>query len=103
MKEDLKLKGNDLNLLTTYWTIGYIIGQFPSQMAMTKIRPSLWLPAMEIIWSILTICVAGAKNLNTVYAYIPLHLPFPSAHQSNQHPDSASSSASSKPPPTPEL
>ncbi|KAF4635686.1 hypothetical protein G7Y89_g2417 [Cudoniella acicularis] len=70
MKEDLKLTGNDLNLLTTYWIIGYIIGQFPSQTAMSKIRPSIWLPAMEIIWSILTICVAGTKNIETVYALV---------------------------------
>ncbi|CAG8971592.1 hypothetical protein HYALB_00007984 [Hymenoscyphus albidus] len=41
MREGLNLKGNDLNLLTTYWTIGYIIGQFPSQMIMTKIPPSI--------------------------------------------------------------
>lgn len=67
MREDLKLKGNDLNLLTTYWTIGYIIGQFPSQMIMTKIRPSIWLPTMELAWSVFTIAVAGAKDVKTVY------------------------------------
>lgn len=70
MKEDLRLTGNDLNLLTTYWTIGYILGQFPSQMAMTRVRPSIWLPTMEIIWSLLTICVAGAKNKETVFACV---------------------------------
>lgn len=68
MKEDLKMHGNDLNYLTTYWTIGYIIGQFPSQMVMTKVPPSIWLPACEILWSVFTIGIAGAKNLETVYA-----------------------------------
>lgn len=67
MKEDLGLGGNDLNYLTTYWNIGYIIGQLPSQYIMTKIRPSIWLPTLEIIWSILVMGMAGAKNVQTVY------------------------------------
>ncbi|EED17340.1 pantothenate transporter, putative [Talaromyces stipitatus ATCC 10500] len=67
MKEDLKLKGNDLNYLTTYWTIGYIIGNLPSQVILTKVRPSIWLPTLEIIWSILVIGMAGAKNVTTIY------------------------------------
>lgn len=69
MKEGLDLKGNDLNLLSTYWTIGYILGQFPSQMIMTKIPPSIWLPTCEIIWSVFTIAVAGAKNKETLFAF----------------------------------
>ena len=67
MKKDLNLQGNDLNLLTTYWTIGYIIGQIPSQL-MTKIRPSIWLPTLELAWSFLVMGMAGAKNVETVYA-----------------------------------
>ncbi len=66
MKEELHLVNNDLNLLTTYWTVGYILGQFPSQMVMTKVRPSILLPTCEVIWSVLTISVAGAKNAQTV-------------------------------------
>ncbi len=29
MKEDLGLYGNELNYLTTSWTVGYVIGQIP--------------------------------------------------------------------------
>jgi ACS family pantothenate transporter-like MFS transporter len=68
MKDDLNLSGNDLNFLTTYWTIGYIIGQLPSQLIMTKIRPSIWLPSMELAWGFLVMGMAGAKNVNTLYA-----------------------------------
>ncbi|KAL1636281.1 hypothetical protein SLS56_001261 [Neofusicoccum ribis] len=67
MKEDLNLSGNDLNYLTTYWNIGYILGQLPSQLVMTKVRPSIWLPTLEIIWSVLVMGMAGAKNVETVY------------------------------------
>ncbi|KAK7754494.1 hypothetical protein SLS62_003514 [Diatrype stigma] len=68
MKEDLGMTGNDLNLLTTFWNVGYIIGQLPSQLVLTKIRPSIWLPTLEGLWSILVIGMAGAKNIETLYA-----------------------------------
>ena len=43
-QEDLQMFGNELNYVTTLWTVGYIIGQVPSNIALTKIRPSIWLP-----------------------------------------------------------
>ncbi|KAH9884347.1 pantothenate transporter liz1 [Xylariomycetidae sp. FL2044] len=67
MKEDLVMSGNQLNLLTTYWNIGYIIGQIPSQLVLTKVRPSIWLPSLEICWSVIVIGMAGTKNVTTLY------------------------------------
>lgn len=29
MKEDLGLNGNELNYITTAWTVGYVIGEIP--------------------------------------------------------------------------
>ncbi|CAJ2505846.1 Uu.00g132400.m01.CDS01 [Anthostomella pinea] len=68
MKEDLVMAGNDLNLLTTFWTVGYIVGQVPSQLMLTKVRPSIWLPSLEIAWSLFVIGMAGAKNTSTLCA-----------------------------------
>ena len=44
MKEDLDMSGNDLNYLQVFWTVGYIVGQLPSQIIITKIRPSVGCP-----------------------------------------------------------
>ncbi|KAG7443274.1 MFS general substrate transporter, partial [Guyanagaster necrorhizus] len=60
--------GNQLNFITTSWTVGYVIGQIPSNLLMTRIRPSIWIPAMEVIWSILTTVLASSKNFNQVCA-----------------------------------
>ncbi|KAI0253642.1 MFS general substrate transporter [Lactifluus subvellereus] len=68
MKEDLGLHDNQLNYITTSWTVGYIIGQIPSNMLITRIRPSLWIPTMELIWSCLTLCLAVSKNFSTLCA-----------------------------------
>ncbi|KAF8850798.1 MFS general substrate transporter [Acephala macrosclerotiorum] len=68
MKEDLKLYGNQRNYLTTYFNIGIIIGTVPCQMIQLKyIRPSILIPTCEILWSILVMAEAGAKNVETLY------------------------------------
>ncbi|KAH8680785.1 pantothenate transporter liz1 [Xylariales sp. PMI_506] len=67
MKEDLSMYGNELNWMTTFWTIGYIIGTLPSQFIQMRIRPSRWLPALEIIWGALVMCMAAAPNTKTIY------------------------------------
>lgn len=68
MKEDLNLVGNDLNYITTAWTCGYVIGQIPSNMLITRVRPSIWIPAMELIWSAFTMILATTKNFSSVVA-----------------------------------
>ncbi|EMR72596.1 putative major facilitator superfamily transporter protein [Eutypa lata UCREL1] len=67
MKEDLGMSGQDYNLLQTMFTAGYCIGNLPSQLIMTRIRPSIWLPALELIWGFLVMGMAGAKSVKTLY------------------------------------
>ncbi|EMD31479.1 hypothetical protein CERSUDRAFT_119703 [Gelatoporia subvermispora B] len=66
MQEDLGLHGNQLNYITTAWTVGYVIGQIPSNMLITRIRPSIWIPAMEVIWSVLTMVLATANSFEAL-------------------------------------
>ncbi|KAI0384162.1 MFS general substrate transporter [Hypomontagnella monticulosa] len=66
MKEDLRMNGNEINLVDTAWTVGYVVGQIPSQIILTKIRPSIWVPACELLWTVLTFCLAAAKTSNHV-------------------------------------
>ncbi|KAF2158613.1 hypothetical protein M409DRAFT_71553 [Zasmidium cellare ATCC 36951] len=69
MQEDLQLYGNERNWLTTYFNIGIIIGTVPSQMIQLKfLRPSIWIPACEVVWTSLVMCMAAAKNVETLYA-----------------------------------
>ncbi|KAI0955576.1 hypothetical protein AcV7_006203 [Taiwanofungus camphoratus] len=68
MQEDLGLHGNQLNYITTAWTCGYVIGQIPSNLLLTRIRPSLWIPLMEIIWSALTMTLAASKSYRDLIA-----------------------------------
>lgn len=59
---------NEINLIDTAWTVGYVVGQIPSQIILTKVRPSIWVPSCELVWTMLTFCLAAAKTSNHVIA-----------------------------------
>ncbi|KAI1871597.1 uncharacterized protein JN550_004591 [Neoarthrinium moseri] len=67
MKEDLGLYGNQLNYMITCWTVGYVIGEIPSNMLLTRIRPSIWIPACEITWSVMTILLSKCTSATQIY------------------------------------
>lgn len=45
-----------------------VIGQLPSQFILTKVRPSVWIPSCELVWTILTVTLAAATTSNQVIA-----------------------------------
>lgn len=67
MKEDLGLYGNELNYFTTWFSVSYCIMLIPSQVIMTWVRPSWWLPGLEIAWGIVTGLIALCHNAKQVY------------------------------------
>ncbi|KAJ9409616.1 hypothetical protein DTO045G8_2542 [Paecilomyces variotii] len=67
MKEDLGLYGNQLNYMQTTWTIGYVIGEIPSNIFLTRVKPRYWIPAMEVIWSILTFSQSRCNSAHQFY------------------------------------
>ena len=73
MKEDYGFKKNEYNLASaTMFNIGYIIGQVPSQMVLTRVRYSIWLPTMELLWGIVCMCIAATPKsqhgIHVIYA-----------------------------------
>ncbi|KAK9458945.1 major facilitator superfamily domain-containing protein [Lipomyces oligophaga] len=67
MKEDLNLYGQERNLFTTLFNVGSILGMVPSQVVLNHIRPSVYLPSCEIVWSGLVMVMAASKNANLIY------------------------------------
>ncbi|KAF4814808.1 Pantothenate transporter liz1 [Colletotrichum tropicale] len=68
MKEDLNFEGNQYNLLQTFFTCGYLVGQVPSQFLLTRVRPSIYLPMAELLWTIVTFCFASVRSVRQVFA-----------------------------------
>ncbi|KAJ5584268.1 major facilitator superfamily domain-containing protein [Penicillium hispanicum] len=67
MKEDLNLRGNELNWFTTYFNIGIIIGGPFFTMALTSIHPRYWLPACTMCWSLFVLFMYKAESARTIY------------------------------------
>ncbi|TVY40583.1 Pantothenate transporter [Lachnellula subtilissima] len=85
MKEDLKMNANEINLIDVAWTTGYVVGQLPSQLILTKVRPSIWIPSCELVWTILTFCLAAAstsKHVIVIRFFVGLveSIFYPAAH-----------------------
>lgn len=69
MREDLNLYGNERNLFTTLFNCGYLIGAIPSQVILNRVRPSVWIPTCEFIWSGLVMAIAGCNSARPVSPY----------------------------------
>ncbi|KAK3304729.1 major facilitator superfamily domain-containing protein [Chaetomium strumarium] len=68
MKEDLGMFGNELVTSTSIWTVGYVIGQIPSNLLLTRISPRYVIPSLEVGWGIATICTASVQSYKALYA-----------------------------------
>ncbi|KAM0424849.1 hypothetical protein ACHAPT_009905 [Fusarium lateritium] len=68
MKEDLNMFGNELVTSTSIWTVGYVIGQLPSNLLLTRVSPRWVIPSLEVGWGIATICTSAVKSYKALYA-----------------------------------
>ncbi|KAJ4422594.1 hypothetical protein N0V82_002713 [Gnomoniopsis sp. IMI 355080] len=68
MEEDLSMYGNQLVTSTSIWTVGYVIGQIPSNLILTRVSPRWVIPALELGWGICTICTSSVQSYQALYA-----------------------------------
>lgn len=68
MKEHYHMAGNDYNLMITLWTVGYIIGQIPSNLILHRISARYYLAGLEFSWAFLTLLLITPKSLHGMYA-----------------------------------
>lgn len=68
MEEDLSMYGNQLVTSTSIWTVGYVIGQIPSNLILTRVSPRWVIPALELGWGICTFCTSSVQSYGSLYA-----------------------------------
>ncbi|KAF7304315.1 MFS general substrate transporter [Mycena chlorophos] len=68
MKEDLNMYGNQLVHATSFWTAGYVIGQIPSNLLLTRIPPQYVIPTLELAWGLATLATYSVKSVESLYA-----------------------------------
>ncbi|KAL1601519.1 hypothetical protein SLS60_006434 [Paraconiothyrium brasiliense] len=68
MKESLNMYGSELTYTANVFTAGYVVGQMPAVMLASRVRPSILIPTLEIIWSVLTFCSSSVTKTSHLYA-----------------------------------
>ncbi|KAH3686725.1 hypothetical protein WICPIJ_002288 [Wickerhamomyces pijperi] len=68
MKEHYNMHGNEYNYMTTLWTVGYIVGQIPSNLILHRISARYYLAGLEFLWAVLTVLLITPKTLSQFYA-----------------------------------
>ncbi|KAH9434782.1 hypothetical protein MCOR02_003745 [Pyricularia oryzae] len=62
LEKDLGMSGFDFNVAVSILFVGYVLFQIPSNMLITRIRPSLYMSAWMIIWAVVSACTALVHN-----------------------------------------
>lgn len=67
LDEDLNLGEDDFNTALSLLTVGYMLAQLPSNLLLTRVRPSIYLPCTVLVWSAVSACTAAATNAQTLF------------------------------------
>ncbi|QPC69314.1 hypothetical protein HYE68_000066 [Fusarium pseudograminearum] len=66
MDKDLNLNSNKYSVVLVVFFVGYVLFEVPSNMILTRSRPSRYLPAIMFIWGGVTIGMAFAPNYESL-------------------------------------
>ncbi|KAL4930119.1 major facilitator superfamily domain-containing protein [Aspergillus undulatus] len=62
MEEDLSLTSSQYSIILVVFFIGYVVFEPPSNMILVRTRPSLYLPAIMVLWGALTCIMSVVKT-----------------------------------------
>lgn len=68
MKESLNMQGSQLTYMGNVFTAGYVVGQIPAVILVTRVRPSILVSSLEVLWAIFTFCCAAVRTVPQLYA-----------------------------------
>lgn len=66
LEKDLNMKGTDFNLATSILFVGYLLMQLPSNVLITRVRPSFYLSAAMMCWGVVSTCNAATHNFTSL-------------------------------------
>ncbi|KAK0642834.1 putative transporter [Lasiodiplodia hormozganensis] len=68
IKESLELSSTQYSTAVAVLFAGYVSMQIPSNIFLTKLRPSIYIPTVMAIWGILSCCTGVVKGVGGLYA-----------------------------------
>ncbi|TVY91249.1 MFS transporter [Lachnellula willkommii] len=67
MEKDLKLKDTQYQTAVSILFVGYLLGQIPSNLMLTRFKPSVYLPTAIIAWGTISTCAAATHNFAGIF------------------------------------
>ena len=64
IERDLGMKGVEFNIAISVLFVGYILGQIPSNLILSRVRPSLYLSGFVALWGAVSTATAAAQNFH---------------------------------------
>ncbi|KAJ6034069.1 hypothetical protein N7460_000017 [Penicillium canescens] len=68
METDLNLTSNQYSTALVVFFVGYVVFEVPSNLVLSRSRPSIFLPAIMVIWGALTCVMAAVKDIKHLVA-----------------------------------
>lgn len=68
MADDLKLTSNQYSISLIVFFITYVLFEVPSNLILSRTRPSVFLPIIMILWGAVTCCMALVKDYKHLVA-----------------------------------
>lgn len=68
LERDLSMGGTDFNLATSIFFVGYLLMQLPSNMLITRVRPSVYLCSAMTLWGVVSTCNAATHSFGGLIA-----------------------------------
>lgn len=68
LEQNLGMTGTDFNLATSIFFVGYLLMQLPSNMLITRVRPSVYLCSAMALWGVVSTCNAAAHSFGGLVA-----------------------------------
>ncbi|KAL2202423.1 MFS general substrate transporter [Sarocladium strictum] len=62
------LVGNQFNIAVSILNVGYMLAQLPSNMLLTRVRPSIYLPCCVLVWACVSGSTASVKSFSHLIA-----------------------------------
>ncbi|PKX92270.1 MFS general substrate transporter [Aspergillus novofumigatus IBT 16806] len=67
-ESDLDLHGTQYNTIVSMASVGYIPMMIPSNMLLTRAKPSLYLPSFAVLWSVVATATAASQTFSQAAA-----------------------------------
>lgn len=68
MDVDLKLTSNQYSITLVVFFVTYVVFEVPSNMILSRTKPSIYLPVIMTLWGAVTCCMAIAKSYHGLVA-----------------------------------